>query len=91
MNAITKKTSSWNAILGLVEERLSPDVFESWFRPIEFKGTDHENNLIHLRAGRVTADWVSLYYSDLVEKCLSQIGLDGSSVREADREMFIDN
>lgn len=64
-------------MLRLVEKRLNGDVFDTWFRSIEFAGADSENNILTLRACRVTADWVSLYYTDLIDSCLTHVGLDG--------------
>ena len=72
-----QKSTAWNDLLRLVEPRLNKDVFDTWFRPIEFEGSDNEHNLIRLRAGQVTKDWVCMYYSDLIEQTLGELDLSG--------------
>ncbi len=36
---------------------------------------DHDSRTLTLRAGRVTCDWVSIYYGDTLETSLEEIGL----------------
>ncbi|MBC7899936.1 MAG: chromosomal replication initiator protein DnaA [Saprospiraceae bacterium] len=71
-----EKTDVWNNILSFVENRLNKHIFDSWFRPIRFDGFDESRNMLCLRAGQVTKDWVTMYYSDLLEKSLSSVNLD---------------
>lgn len=68
--AFVQKTDVWNEILGFVEKRLNKHIFESWFRPIQFEGRDDDEAVIYLRAGQVTKDWVTLYYSDLLDQAI---------------------
>lgn len=77
MKAILQKSTAWNDLLLRVEPRLNKDVFDTWFRPIEFEGSDEEHRLIRLRAGQVTKDWVCMYYSDLIEQTLGELNLSG--------------
>ena len=75
MATLLEKTDVWSDILIFVEKRLNKHIFESWFRPIRFDGRDEENKIIFLRTGQVTKDWVTLYYTDMLEQALSSVKL----------------
>ena len=75
MATLLEKTDVWSDILIFVEKRLNKHIFESWFRPIRFDGRDDENKVIFLRTGHVTKDWVTLYYTDMLEQALSSVKL----------------
>lgn len=68
-------TETWNDILAFLERRLNKHIFDSWFRPIVFEGLDHNEKIINLRAGQVTVDWVTLYYSQLMSQTLTEFDL----------------
>jgi chromosomal replication initiator protein len=74
------KTSVWNDILAVVETRLNKHIFDSWFRPIQFEGLDEEKRKLILRTGDVTKDWVSMYYTELLEQIISDRGLSGYTI-----------
>jgi chromosomal replication initiator protein len=74
------KTGVWNDILAVVETRLNKHIFDSWFRPIQFEGIDEENRTLTLRAGDVTKDWVSMYYTGLLEQIINDRGLNGYTI-----------
>jgi chromosomal replication initiator protein len=61
------KIDVWNQILQYVEQRLNKHIFDSWFKPIQYEGQDDSTQTIFIRAGQVTKDWVTLYYSDLLK------------------------
>lgn len=69
------KTEVWNDILAFLEHRLNKHIFDSWFRPIQFESLDEDTLTLQLRAGQVTVDWVSLYYSQLLSQTLMEFGL----------------
>ena len=75
MAALTEKIDVWNNILSFVGERLNKHIFESWFRPIKFDGRDDESKIVFLRTGQVTKDWVTLYYTDLLEQAIASANL----------------
>lgn len=66
----------WNNILQSVEKRLNRQIFDSWFRPIQFEGFDEEQKVLHLRATQVNKDWVHTYYSDLINQTLKELNID---------------
>jgi chromosomal replication initiator protein len=70
-----EKIDVWNDILNFVGKRLNKHIFESWFRPIRFDGRDDDNRIIFLRTGQVTKDWVTLYYTDLLEQAIGSVKL----------------
>ncbi len=65
----------WNNILQSVEKRLNKQIFDSWFRPIKFNGCDESERILHLRAGQVTKDWISTYYSEVINQTLKELNL----------------
>jgi len=77
VETVLEKKDVWNKVLGFVEKRLNKHIVDSWFRPIQFEGSDDDEGTLTLRAGQVTKDWVTLYYSDLIDQGLRSIGLEG--------------
>ena len=75
MEAFLPKTDVWDAVLAFVEQRLNKHIFETWFRAITFDSLDERSRTITLRAGQVTKDWVTLYYSALIEQGLASLEL----------------
>ncbi|MBK8302738.1 MAG: hypothetical protein IPK98_04770 [Chloracidobacterium sp.] len=80
MKPISQKTTAWEDALSHIKTRLNDDVFNTWFRPIQFDGVDEKRTALQLRAGQVTKDWVSLYYSELLEQTLAEIGMSNYKV-----------
>ncbi|MEP6848809.1 MAG: chromosomal replication initiator protein DnaA [Acidobacteriota bacterium] len=80
MNAILQKSNVWDSVLERIEKRLNRQIFDSWFLPIQFDSVDEETRTITLCAGKVTKDWVCLYYSGLIEQILSELSFDGYTV-----------
>ena len=75
MNSAAEKTNIWNNILQSVEKRLNRQIFDSWFRPIQFEGLDENQHVLRLRASQVNKDWVSTYYSDLISQTLKELNI----------------
>ncbi|MEO8647993.1 MAG: DnaA/Hda family protein, partial [Acidobacteriota bacterium] len=86
MESLLEKNDIWNGILTLVEQRLNKQVFDSWFRPITFGGCDDTARRLTLKCGQVTKDWVTIYYSDLLDQALEATGRTGYQI-----EWEIDN
>ena len=86
----------WETLLSLLQERLGPQIFDTWFRSIEFVSLDTASKTISLEAGSVTKDWITSYYSDLVEATLAEMNLDGYAIdwrindNESSEEAFSD-
>ena len=68
-----EKTNAWERLLIQLQEQLGPQIFDSWFRAIQCDSVDDELREIHVRAGRVTKDWVTNYYTELIETCLAEL------------------
>jgi chromosomal replication initiator protein len=75
MESSMESKNVWNNILQSVEKRLNKQIFDSWFRPIQFDGCDEQEKILHLRAGQVTKDWVSTYYSEVINQTLKELNL----------------
>ena len=80
VNSALTKPEVWDEISTLLERRLNKHIFDSWFRPIRFEGVDEETLTLHLRAGQVTIDWVSLYYSQVLSQTMSEAGLSDYAI-----------
>ncbi len=80
MKQISQKTTAWDDALSHVKTRLNEDVFNTWFSPIKFEGVNENNETLGLSAGQVTKDWVCLYYAELLEQTLTEIGLSNYKI-----------
>jgi chromosomal replication initiator protein len=76
VDTVLEKTDVWNNILTFVEKRLNRHIIDSWFRPIRFEGFDQSDGTLNLRAGEMTKDWVTLYYSDVLDEGFKSLGID---------------
>ncbi len=96
MNISTENNNVWSNILQSVEKRLNKQIFEAWFRPIQFDGCDDQDKVLHLRASQINKDWVSNYYSEVITQTLKELNLTNYSVdwaveeSEAKSENFVD-
>jgi chromosomal replication initiator protein len=75
MQAMIDNANVWDNLLGVVEKRLNKNIFDSWFLPIKFEGCDESAHTLTLRTGKVTKEWVSSYYSDLIDQSMKEINL----------------
>jgi chromosomal replication initiator protein len=75
MNTSAETSNVWSNVLQSVEKRLNRQIFDSWFRPIQFEGFDETEKVLRLRASQVNKDWVSTYYSDLIAQTLNELNL----------------
>lgn len=75
MTETLQDSTTWIDVLSIVRSHLNTDVFNTWFKPIAFEALDHDSRTLTLRAGRVTCDWVSIYYGDTLKTSLEEIGL----------------
>jgi chromosomal replication initiator protein len=75
MNTSAETVNVWNSVLQSVEKRLNRQIFDSWFRPIQFEGFDENEKVLRLRASQVNKDWVNTYYSDLIAQTLNELNL----------------
>lgn len=80
MESSVTKAGVWNDILAFLERRLNKHIFESWFRSIQFEELNEETMTLQLRAGQVTIDWVSIYYSQLLYQTLTEFGLSDYTI-----------
>ncbi len=74
MEASFTKVNLWEQVVGEVEKQLNKNIVDSWFRPVQFEDFDPTERKLLLRAGSVTRDWVSLYYSELLNRTFEDIG-----------------
>src|SRR5687767_15166423 len=69
--------SLWNDVLAHVEKRLNANVFDTWFKRISFDSFDAQQGVISLSAADITRDWVTRYYSSMIDEILDDLGLGG--------------
>jgi chromosomal replication initiator protein len=72
-----EKHDEWERLLASLQEQIGPQIFDSWFRAIRCDDVNTETREIRLRAGRVTKDWVTNYYTDLLNETLDDLDLPG--------------
>ncbi len=66
----------WDTILDSVRTKLNRQIFDTWFRPIQFEGCDEDSQLLHLRApNKVIKDWVSTNYAQVLDSSLEELNL----------------
>jgi chromosomal replication initiator protein len=75
MEVSSENKNVWSNILQSVEKRLNRQIFDAWFRPIQFDGCDEQDKVLHLRASQVNKDWVSTYYSEVITQTLKELNL----------------
>ena len=80
MEVSSENKSVWNNILQSVEKRLNRQIFDAWFRPIQFDGCDEQDKILHLRASQVNKDWVNTYYSEVITQTLKELNLTSYSL-----------
>jgi chromosomal replication initiation ATPase DnaA len=75
METSLENKNVWNNILQSVEKRLNKQIFDAWFRPIQFEGCDEREKIVRLKASQVNKDWVSSYYSEMINQTLKELNL----------------
>jgi chromosomal replication initiator protein len=75
MQISAENKNIWNNILQSVEKRLNKQIFDAWFRPIQFEGCDEQEKIVHLKASQVNKDWVSTYYSEMISQTLKELNM----------------
>lgn len=75
MEVSSENKTVWNNILQSVEKRLNKQIFDAWFRPIQFDGCDEQDKILRLRASQVTKDWINTYYSEVITQTLKELNL----------------
>jgi chromosomal replication initiator protein len=67
-------------VLKAVKARLNKDVFNTWFKPVEFVGVNDEQQVMTLRAGQVTKDWIAMYYTELIQQTLADLEMSNYKI-----------
>jgi chromosomal replication initiator protein len=80
VEASISKTDLWSQVIHSVELRLNKHIVDSWFRPVKLDQYDTANRTLCLRAGQVTKDWVELYYTELLQRTLNELGYPDHSI-----------
>ncbi len=75
MMTTTQPFTVWNRVLQSVEKRLNRQIFDAWFKPIEFESFDEKENVLYVRASELNRDWVTAYYSELLSTTLTELDL----------------
>jgi chromosomal replication initiator protein len=97
MEMSAEKTNVWDNILQSVEKRLNKQIFDSWFRPIQFNGCDEQDKVLHLQANQITKDWINSYYLEVISQTMKELNmfnyqLDWEIVKsERDEENFTED
>jgi chromosomal replication initiator protein len=73
MNPATENRNVWTDVLQSVEKRLNEQVFNSWFRSIEFDGCDNESKILRLKASEINRTWINMNYTNLISQSLKDL------------------
>ncbi len=76
----TEKKNVWNNILQSVEKRLNKQIFDAWFRPIQFESCDEQDKILRLRASQINKDWINSNYSEVIAQTLKELNLPNYSL-----------
>lgn len=82
----------WSLVRDHIRRRVNQDVFETWFEPVIFDGIakagDNDPATLKLRAGRVTYDWIQMYYTELLDGAAEELGGEISFAWEIEDSVF---
>ncbi|MFB3905034.1 MAG: chromosomal replication initiator protein DnaA [Acidobacteriota bacterium] len=68
----------WDQVLALLQNRMSSQVFDIWFRPTSLEKCDSERREIQIRVPNQRYQyWLTENYSELVRECLEESDLRG--------------
>src|ERR1044072_2974492 len=70
-----EKSAAWERLLTALQEQVGPQIFDSWFRAIQCDRVDEALKEIRVRAGRVTKDWVTNYYTAVIKETPAELEL----------------
>ena len=75
MGASVENQTIWDNILVSVRRQLNSQIFDTWFRPIEFVGFDEQKKVLHLKASQISKDWIDTNYLDLISRTMDDLNL----------------
>ncbi len=76
MSASVENQTVWDSILNSVQQQLNNQIFDTWFRPIEFKDCDEEKKILHLKATEFHRDWIDKNYLPLISDTMSDLHME---------------
>ena len=75
------ESTLWENILSSIKTKLPSESFETWFKPIRFKGVDENRRLIQLCApNAAVSDWVKSHYIALIDQSFGEVDLQGYNI-----------
>lgn len=74
------KTTVWDDLLEQIGNRLSQQVFDTWFRPLRFVSTNDADQTVRVSTTAQSYDWISKYYLGIIDESFSSLGLDGYTI-----------
>ena len=80
MQKIYSISTLWDEVLGTLKARLNNQIFNAWFKPIEFVAIEEDRGIIKLKANAVIKNWVATYYPDSIPVALRDLGAQGFEV-----------
>ncbi len=80
MGASVENQTVWDSILNSVQQHLNNQIFETWFRPIQFKDCDEENKILYLKATEFHRDWIDKNYLPLISDTMSDLDMENYSL-----------
>lgn len=62
----------WSEVLSVLQTKLNQQIFNAWFKPIEFIGHDEARAVVVLKSNQVIKNWVESYYSDAIPDAIKE-------------------
>ena len=59
----------WEQALGSLKGHLSPENFETWLRPVQFGGIEHDSIVLRI-PNQFFAEWIAAHYLDMILETL---------------------
>ncbi len=81
MEILSDKMNVWDNILQSVEKRLNKQIFDAWFRPIQYDGCNEPDKVLNLRASQVTKDWISVHYTEVITQTMKELNLSNYQLK----------
>ncbi len=79
--SVTIDTGVWQKLQSSIGRTLNHQCYETWFKPLEYKGLDDGKQAIIIQApNQIVKDWVSTNYSELICRCMGELDARVNSI-----------
>jgi chromosomal replication initiator protein len=77
LNSVEKNIPQ-KAFFAVIQQKVNPNVFDTWFKPLEIQNLDHDAQVLHVFApNTIIRDFITKHYGPTLEETLAQVDLTG--------------